>query len=448
MSDIEKAIRQIADEKNIPYEMVIGTIEAALAAAYRKDFGEKNQNIKVEFDATTGGSRVFDEKTVVTDDMYDDAIKILEDREVLRAEGKLERSELTEEEREKEKEITLYPKLHISLEEAKKIKKDAESGEILHIELQVPESYGRMAAQTAKQVIIQRIRETEREIVFEEFKENEGAIMIGSIARKEGRIILVDIGKTTGVMLADDQIPREFYRPGQRLKVYIKSVEKTPKGPQILVSRTHPDIVAKLFESEIPEIASGVVEIKGVAREAGSRSKVAVYTKEENIDPIGSCIGQRGARIQTIISELGGEKVDVVMYNDDARTFITNALSPAKVLNMEIDEKDKTAIAKVAPDQFSLAIGKNGQNVRLAARLTGWKINVKEDRDDDIKPAEISIAPEDDGEPSIIEGGGTSEELSSEEEASKKKKTSKKKVVKKEEVEEETTEEAKEGNNE
>jgi N utilization substance protein A len=391
MSEIEKAIRQICEEKNIPYESVISTIEAALAAAYRKDFGEKNQNIKVEFVAETGGSRVFDEKTIVADELYDEAVRLLEEREALRAEGKLEKRELTPEEKEKEKEISLYPKLHIALRDAKKIKKDADLGEILRIELTVPTEYGRMAAQTAKQVIIQRLRETEREMVFNEFKDQEGKIVIATVERRDGRIVLLDVGKATAVMLPDDQIHTEIYRTGARFKVYVKSVGLTSKGPEILVSRTHADIVAKLFESEIPEVASGVVEIKAIAREAGSRSKVAVHTTDENIDPIGSCIGQRGARIQTIINELGGEKIDIVLYDEDMSKFIGNALSPAKVLGIEANKENKSVIVNVAPEQFSLAIGRSGQNVRLAAKLTGWNIKVVEKRQDDVKPAEVSV---------------------------------------------------------
>ncbi len=391
MSEIEKAIRQICEEKNIPYESVIGTIEAALAAAYRKDFGEKNQNIKVEFIAETGGSRVYDEKTVVDDETYGVVVKKLEEREVLRAEGKLERKELTPEEKEKEKELSLYPKLHIALRDAKKIKKDADLGEILRIELEVPTEYGRMAAQTAKQVIIQRLRETEREMVFNEFKDQEGKIVIATVERRDGRMVLLDVGKATAVMLPDDQIHTEIYRTGARFKVFVKSVGLTSKGPEILVSRTHADIVAKLFESEIPEISSGVVVIKGIAREAGSRSKVAVHTTDENIDPIGSCIGQRGARIQTIINELGGEKIDIVLYDEDTAKFIGNALSPAKVLGIEVNKENKSVIVNVAPEQFSLAIGRSGQNVRLAAKLTGWNIKVVEKREDDVKPAEVAV---------------------------------------------------------
>jgi N utilization substance protein A len=394
MSEIEKAIRQICEEKNIPYELVIGTIEAALAAAYRKDFGEKDQNVKVEFIPETGGSRVYDEKTVVADELYDDAVKILEEKEALRVEGKLEKKELTEEERAREKELALYPKMHIPFTEAKKIKKDVQMGEVLRRELEVPSEYGRMAAQTAKQVIIQKLRETERDMVFSAFKEQEGNIVIATVQRREGTIVILDIGRATAIMLADDQIRNEFYRPGERLKVYVKSVEKGTRGPEILVSRTHQNIVKQLFESEIPEVASGVVEIKGIAREAGSRTKIAVYTADKNIDPIGSCIGQRGSRIQTIIGELGGEKIDVVLFDEDPVKFISNSLSPAKVISLETNQSDKTAVAKVLPDQFSLAIGKSGQNVRLAAKLTGWKINVREERADDVKPAEITVTPE------------------------------------------------------
>ncbi|MFA5133884.1 MAG: transcription termination factor NusA [Patescibacteria group bacterium] len=421
MSEIEKAIRQIAEEKNIPYESIVGTIEAALAAAYRKDFGEKNQNIKVEFISETGGSRVFDEKTVVDDETYNDVLKLLEEREALRAEGKLEKKELTPEEKEKEKELSFYPKLHIPVSEAKKLKKGAEIGEILRIELEVPAAYGRMAAQTAKQVIIQRLRETEREMLFSEFKDQEGKIVVATVQRKDGRIVLLDIGKGTAVMLPDDQIRTEFYKPGQRVKVYVKTVNQTPKGPEILVSRTHADIVGKLFESEIPEIAAGTVEVKGIAREAGSRTKIAVFSSEPGIDPIGSCIGQRGSRIQTIINELGGEKVDVIMYDEDPIKFIGNSLSPAKVLALDTNKDDKSAEAKVAPDQFSLAIGRAGQNVRLAAKLTGWNIKVKEVREDDVAPAEVVA--------------GAEGELPAEdqpEEAEKPKRGRKKKVEKKE----------------
>jgi N utilization substance protein A len=394
MSEIEKAIRQICEEKNIPYEAVIATIEAAVAAAYRKDFGEKDQNFKVEFNVESGSARVFDEKTVVADELYEDAVKILAEKEALRAEGKLEKKELTEEERAREKELSLYPKMHMPLSEAKKIKKGVKAGEVLRRELEVPGEFGRMAAQTAKQVIIQKLRETERDMIFTSFKDQEGKIMVATVQRREGTVVILDIGRTTAIMLADDQIKNEYYKTGERMKVYVKSVEKGVKGPEILVSRTHQNIVKQLFESEIPEIAAGSVEIKGIAREAGNRTKVAVWTSDKNIDPIGSCIGQRGARIQTIIGELGNEKIDIVLYDEDPAKYITNALSRAKVAGLELNEAEKTVSVRVTADQFSLAIGKGGQNVRLAAKLTGWKINVKEERTDDTAPAEVTVAPE------------------------------------------------------
>jgi len=435
MSEIEKAIRAICEEKNIPYETVISTIEAALAAAYRKDFGEKDQNIKVEFDVVTTSSRVYDEKIVVPDEMFNEALELAEEKAKLRVEGKYEKKELTDEEKLREKEIATYPKMHISLSEAVKIKKDIEVGEILRKELSLPEAYGRMAAQTAKQVITQRLRETEREMVFEEFKDKQGKVVVATVQRKEGRVFILDIGKATAIMIPEDQIQREFYKPGERIKVYIKSVDQTSRGPEILVSRTHPNIVSQLFESEIPEIASGVVDIKGVSREAGSRAKVAVKSNDNSIDPIGSCIGQRGARIQTIINELGGEKIDIVLYDENPKVYIANSLSPAKVLGLEINDKDKTAVALVAPDQFSLAIGKAGQNVRLAAKLTGWKINVKEERSDDVIPAEVTVDPEDDGV-EVLE----TEEAEAKEESVEKNKKVKSKVVKPEIVEDVKTE--------
>jgi len=233
-----------------------------------------------------------------------------------------------------------------------------------------------MAAMTAKQVITQKLREAEREIVFNEFKEHEGEILNGTVQRREGRIVLVDLGRTTGVMRPEDQNPSERYNLGDRIKVYVRQVGLTTKGPEILVSRTAEEMVSKLFEFEIPEVADGLVELKAIAREAGSRSKVAVATEDDSIDPIGACIGQRGTRIQTIIAELGGEKVDIVEWSDDPVAFITHSLSPAKVLSVDLDKEEKAASVKVANDQLSLAIGKGGQNVRLAARLTGWKINI------------------------------------------------------------------------
>ena len=318
-SPIVQAIQQISEEKNISYEIVVETIEAALAAAYRKDFGNKNQNLKVEFDPETMKIRVFDEKLVVED-------QELPTEEELAAMEAAQSAGAAEPEPELDAEGNpikrFNPKLEIMLTEAKAIKPDAELGETLRMELEVPGEFGRMAAQTAKQVIIQKIREAERENVFGEFKGREGEIVNAVISRKEGRLVLVDLGRVMATMPPEEQIPSENYATGQRVKVYVSSVTMTTRGPMIIVSRAHPDIVHKLFSTEIPEVASGAVTIHSVAREAGSRSKVAVSSVDSNIDPIGSCIGQRGTRIQTIISELGGEKVDVILFDNDPAVFI------------------------------------------------------------------------------------------------------------------------------
>ena len=255
-------------------------------------------------------------------------------------------------------------------------------------ELEVPAAFGRMAAQTAKQVIIQKMREAERTVVFDEFKDKEQKIVVGTVGRADGRLVFVDIGRATGVMMPEDQIPGERYTLGERIKVFVVAVNQSVRGPQIIVSRARPEIVKALFESEIPEIQNGVVEIKAIAREAGARTKVAVTSSQANVDPIGSVIGQRGTRIQTIISEIGGEKIDVILWSEDPSTFITNSLAPAKILKLDLNESQKSATVYVTPDQVSLAIGRGGQNVRLAARLTGWKISVAQTETEE-KPAEV-----------------------------------------------------------
>jgi N utilization substance protein A len=264
------------------------------------------------------------------------------------------------------------------ISEAKKINKKAKVGDVLEIVLEIPGAFGRMAAQTAKQVIIQKIREAERNMVFGDFKAQEGQIVVGTIQRVEGRKILIDLGKVTGILPMEEQISREFYKPGSRMKFYIKLVGMSQRGPEVVLSRASEKLVQAIFTQEVPEISSGVVEIKGVARDPGFRSKVAVATGDSSIDPVGSCIGQRGSRINTIIDELGGEKIDIIEYNDDPAMYITKALSPAKILSVELNDTIKTADVSVASDQFSLAIGRSGQNVRLASELTGWKINLKD----------------------------------------------------------------------
>lgn len=388
-NEIEQAIRQICEEKGLSYEAVIETVEAALSAAYRKDYGNKMQNIEVEFDTKTGGVRVFDVKTVV-EDLPEEEIEAMrrQQAEELAAkeanvaakkfipeefEDRRDQKDDTEEEGQK-----FNPKTEIMLSDARVLKLSAAVGDVLRPELPVPGEFGRMAAMTAKQVITQKLREAEREIVFNEYKEQEGEVLIGTVQRREGRVVLVDIGRAVGIMLPEDQIRSERYESGARIKVYVKEVTLGTRGPQILLSRTSEQLVRVLFEIEIPEIADGVVEIKGIAREAGSRSKVAVFTKDDSIDPIGACIGQRGVRIQTIISELGGEKIDVVEWSEDPKTFIVHSLSPAKISEVRLNPETKETAIVVPNDQLSLAIGKGGQNVRLASKLTGWKLSIQE----------------------------------------------------------------------
>ena len=409
MSEITSAIKQICEEKGLSYDAVITTIESALAAAYRKDYGEKNQNIKVEFNPETMATKVFDVKTVV-EDVPEEELAAVEAEAQAKAEAIVEKKTTIKKKEEKaetdnkeekaetdnkeevdkkekveetsveaEEEVRHFnPKTEIQLSEAQTLKKSYKLGDEIKTELPAQSDFGRMAAQTAKQVIIQRLREAERDMVYNEFKTKEHEVITGVIQRVEGRVVLVDLGKSIGVLLPEDQIRGEQYRTGDRFKVYVKEVKISPKGPEILLSRTSEEILKKVFYLEIPEISNGLIEIKGVAREAGSRSKVAVLATSENIDPIGSCVGQRGARIQTIIQELGGEKIDIIEYNDDVEEYIANALAPAKILDVELDNEEKRAVIKVAVDQLSLAIGKQGQNVRLAARLTGWKIDISE----------------------------------------------------------------------
>lgn len=412
-SPIITAIKQISEEKNIPIESVIETIEAALAVAYRKDFGEKNQNIKVVFDLKDATSQVFDSKTVIEDSFKKDWEKAREEEEKAREEAEAkgldwakikqeeaEKKRIEEEEKRKEKakaddlkkdeekELRYDPKLHITLSEAQEKKKGAKIGDEITTELIPPEGYGRMAAQTAKQVIIQRLREAERDMVFKEYKGKEGELVNATVQRVEGHLVFVDLGHATAIMPPPEQIREERYNAGNRIKVYILSVNSTPKGPEIIVSRAHPEIVRKLFTLEVPEIANDSVEIKAIAREAGHRTKIAVYSPQKNIDPIGSCVGQRGSRVQTVINELGGEKIDIIEWSEDHVQFIVNALSPAKIISVQLNEEVKIATAEVKSDQLSLAIGKQGQNVRLSSKLTGWKIDIVTEEGENLEAEE------------------------------------------------------------
>ncbi len=377
MSEITKAIQMLCEEKGLSTESVMEAIEFALAAAYRKDFGNKQQNIKVQFNPENGDMKAWDVKTVVEDISEEDLEAAQAELAERREKAKEEKRELTEEETADL--VHFNPKTELMITPAKDIDKKVKLGDVMEIPLEITHEFGRMAAQTAKQVIIQKIREAERGIMFNDFKGQEGQLVMGTIQRAEARKVLVDFGKVTGVLLADQQNSRDRYKPGARMKFYLLSVQMSPRGLEVLLSRSDVGMVREIFKQEIPEIGDGLIEIKGVAREAGFRSKVSVSTNDKSIDPIGSCIGQRGSRINTIIEELGGEKIDIIQYSEDAADYIAHALAPAKILHVKLDEASKVAEVSVAADQFSLAIGRSGQNVRLAADLTGWRIDVVED---------------------------------------------------------------------
>ena len=339
-SDFLIALTQLAAERHLPREQVLGAIEVALASAFKKDNPASGQNISVTLNPNTGDVSVFALKTVV--ETVEDA----------------------------EKEITVA--------DAQSIKKGAELGDEVAAAEPLPHNASRIAAQTAKQVVLQRLREAERDLLYQEFQQHEGDIVSGVIEQAEpGRAITLDLGRAQAILPYEEQAPTERYRKGQRTKVYLMSVRSTPRGPEILVSRSHKNMLKRLFEIEVPEVYNGVVEIKAIAREAGYRSKVAVSATQPGIDPVGSCIGIRGNRIQSIVNELQGEKIDIVSWDEDAKAFISNALSPSEPVHVELLEQEQTAIVVVPDRQLSLAIGKEGQNTRLAARLTGWRLDIK-----------------------------------------------------------------------
>ncbi len=373
LGEFGSAVMQIADEKGISKERVLEVVEAALAAAYKKDYGKKGQVIHAKFDEVAKSASFFLVKEVVDESVRE----FVEETDEVEEDGKEQVAEKEVEEVVDEDRLPRYNmERDMLLEEAKKLKKDAKIGDTIELPLPTYEEFGRVAAQTAKQVIIQRIREAERESMFDEYKEKEGQVVNGTVQRVEGRNVFVDLGKSVGVLFPSEQIEGENYRVGQHVKVYLVRVESDTKGPGLLLSRTHPEMVRHLFSLEVPEIFTGTVEIKAIAREAGSRTKIAVFSAEEGVDPIGSCVGQKGTRVQTIIDALGGEKIDIIEWNENLEKFISAALSPAKVLSVALHEEEKRAVVTVPDDQLSLAIGKRGQNVRLAARLTGWKIDV------------------------------------------------------------------------
>ena len=331
------ALKELAAEKGVEEEVLFDAIEAALISAYKRNFGSA-QNVRVVLDRHTGAYHVYAIKTVV-EEVFDDVEEI-------------------------------------SLAQARTINPDYEIDDTIEIEV-TPANFGRIAAQAAKQVVVQRVREAERGIIYEEFMSREGDIITGLVSRVENRNVFIDLGKTEAILMPAEQIAGETYEHGDRIKAYIVEVKRTSKGPQIVVSRTHPGLLNRLFELEVPEIQEGIVEIKSVAREPGMRSKIAVWSKEEDVDPVGSCVGHKGMRVQAIVDELGSEKIDIVKWNEDSAKFIANALSPAKVVSVAVNEDEKVSRVVVPDYQLSLAIGKEGQNARLAAKLTGWKIDIK-----------------------------------------------------------------------
>ena len=380
------AINQICEEKGISKEVAIDVVEAALAAAYKKEYCEKGQIIKVNFDEVSGDIKVFQVKIVAEE--IDEEENGEENKEDIKEIKKVKTKKDKKEEFENKEDLVrkkFNPERNLTIEEAKEFKKKPEIDDEIEISLPSKSDFGRIAAQTAKQVMIQKIREAEKAAVFDEFKDKEGEVVNGTVQRVEGRNVFVDIGKAVGILYPAEQISGERYEVGRRLKIFIVKVEKESRDASLVLSRTNSDIIGKLFELEVPEIFSKTVEIKSIAREAGSRAKVAVCSNENGIDPVGSCVGQRGARIQTIINELGGEKIDIIEWNENVGKYIQHALSPAKISHIEIDEDKKIAIAYADEDQLSLAIGKQGQNVRLAAKLTGWKIDVVENKKEEVK---------------------------------------------------------------
>jgi len=373
LKNLASAILEIAEERGIPENKIVDVITEAIASAYKKEYGKKKQKIKAKLDLKSGRLDFWQEKEVV-----DESI-ILSEKEIEEIKQKKERGEVAINEDFEDEEggkIRLNPERHIMIEEAKKVDANAKVGEEISLPLETKEDFGRIAAQTAKQVILQKIKEIEKEETFKEFKDKEGEVVSGIVQRVEPMAVFFDIGRTSGILPKKEQTPNECYKPGQRMKLFVLKTENTPKGAQIVLSRIYPKLISKLFELEVPEIGANQVAIRAIAREAGFRSKVAVEALEEGIDPIGSLVGQRGTRIIAVTNELGGEKIDVIIWGDTPEKFIANALSPAKVLEVKILPKNK-AQAIIPDDQLSLAIGKEGQNVRLAAKLTGWKIDVR-----------------------------------------------------------------------
>lgn len=361
LKTMKSALDQLEQERKIPREKIVDAIEQALAAAYKKDYGKKGQIIRAKIDLETGT-------------MEFNQVKIVVDESLVRM---TKEDEEEEEIAEDDDRVRFNEEHHILIEDAKKIKNGVQLKEEIVFPLENQSDYGRIAAQTAKQVIIQKIREAERTAIVDEYGSKEGEIINGIIQKVDRGIVYIDFNRATGIILPEEQIPGEFYRHGDRIKAYLYSIEETPRGVNLKLSRTHPQLIEGLFAMEAPEIASGVVEIKAIAREAGARSKIAVYSNDEHVDPVGSCVGQKGSRVTTVMSELNNEKIDIIPWSADPVAYISSAISPATVLKIEVSVEEHKATVEVAMEQLSLAIGKGGQNVRLAAKLTGWRIDIK-----------------------------------------------------------------------
>ena len=354
-ADFLDALRQIEKEKDIPLEVLLETIQSALVTAYKKNYATTNEVI-VNVISTKNGFKVYCQKNVM--------------------------------------ETIESPHTDISIEDARKHDPNAKAGDVIEIEV-TPENFGRIAAQTAKQVVVQRIREAEREKIFDEFNARVGEVLTGTVQHKEQRNVFINLGRIEALLPPAEQVPTEPYRFSDRLKVFVLEVRRTPRGPQVIVSRTHPSLIRRLFELEVPEIAEEIVSIKSVAREPGARTKIAVASTDEKVDPVGSCVGHRGSRVQAVVNEVYDEKIDIVRWNDDPAKFISESLSPAKATTVTVDEETKTALVIVPDSQLSLAIGKSGQNVRLAARLTGWRIDIRSEAQ--IAKAALTVEPDSEG---------------------------------------------------
>ena len=372
---LKRAIEQISEEKGIDSGKVLKAIESSIAAAYKKEYEKRGEIIRAKFDLKTGDLKFSQIKTVVDET----TVRIKDDEENNDGENSGDKTD------DGEEKLPRYnSQRHILIEEARQIKKDAQLDEEIEFPLETHEDFGRIAAQTAKQVILQRIREAERESILDEFNDKEGEVVSGIVQRFERGNVFVDLGRATGIMFYNETIPGEHYRAGERLKFYVLAVQPESKIPGIILSRSHPKFVSQLFAIEVPEIADEIIEIKSIAREPGNRTKIAVASNTEGVDPVGSCVGQRGTRVMAVSNELGQEKIDIIEWSEDPAVFIANSLSPAKVTNVEILPR-REAQAFIPDDQLSLAIGKGGQNVRLAAKLTGWKIDARSQS----KPEEV-----------------------------------------------------------